>query len=191
MLRIPSKGLPITFGTNPLAPLPDGQHSRLAACGDEIIPRLVRRQNKPYGSTMKRACTCAKAPRLCPLHVLGKWIAGCQDATPFAKFSANFARTEINRRAVDAGFEGGKHYCLHDLRRGHAQKILQSNCNLQQILRAGEWVSPAFLRYLDTVKVDRDWSYRHTCKSLRARKSKAQRLVEYYRLPTTASMGSS
>ena len=97
------------------------------------------RNNKPYGSTIWRAGACAKAPRLCSLHVLGKWINGCQDVAPFGKFSASFTMTEIKRRAVDAGFEGGDHYCLLDLCRGHAQYMTQANCGfLQQILRARE-----------------------------------------------------
>ena len=39
-----------------------------------------------------------------------------------------------------------------------AQRLRErhDSVNLKQILRAGEWVSPAFLRYLDTVQVDRD-----------------------------------
>ena len=41
MRRIPSEGLPITV-----------QRSCLAVCGDEIILRLARRKNKPYGSTI-------------------------------------------------------------------------------------------------------------------------------------------
>ena len=47
------------------------------------------------------------------------------------------------------------HYCLHDFRRGHAKDLVESGCDLQQILRTGECVSPAFLRYLDSVKCEK------------------------------------
>ena len=46
------------------------------------------------------------------------------------------------------------HYCLHGFRRGHAQELVESGCDLLQILRAGEWASPVFLCYLGSVKYD-------------------------------------
>ena len=41
------------------------------------------------------------------------------------------------------------HYRTHDLRRGHAEDLKLSGASLLEILRAGEWRSPVFLRYLD------------------------------------------
>ena len=34
--------------------------------------------------------------------------------------------------------------------------MVELGCDLPQILQAGEWVSPAFLRYLDSVKFEKD-----------------------------------
>jgi hypothetical protein len=42
------------------------------------------------------------------------------------------------------------------MRRGHAQDLVENGGNLQQILSAGQWSSPAFLKYIDSAKADRD-----------------------------------
>ena len=47
-------------------------------------------------------------------------------------------------------------YRLHDLRRGHAQDLQQSGASLAEILAAGEWRSPAFLKYLNMHKLHED-----------------------------------
>ena len=45
---------------------------------------------------------------------------------------------------------------LHDFRRGHARDLQLAGRNLKQILEAGEWRSPAFLKYLDVEGLERD-----------------------------------
>ncbi len=40
------------------------------------------------------------------------------------------------------------------LRRGHAQQILNDGGTLAEVLRAGQWSSPAFLLYLDLAEVE-------------------------------------
>ena len=47
-----------------------------------------------------------------------------------------------------------RHYRTHDLRRGHAEDLKLSGANLFEILRAGEWRSPAFLSYLDVNELE-------------------------------------
>ena len=47
-------------------------------------------------------------------------------------------------------------YTLHDMRRGHGLDLVEEGGDLQEILSAGQWSSPAFLKYLDRSKVDRD-----------------------------------
>ena len=43
-----------------------------------------------------------------------------------------------------------------DLRRGHARDLQKRGASLYEILTAGEWRSPAFLKYLDTYALERD-----------------------------------
>ena len=43
-------------------------------------------------------------------------------------------------------------YGSHDFRRGHAVDMQLGGCSPGEILRAGEWSSPAFLKYPDMVE---------------------------------------
>ena len=73
----------------------------------------------------------------------------------FAGVSAAWARCELRRRLKLLGVGGADNICLHDFRRGHAQDLVKSGADLQRILRAGQSVSPAFFKYLDTVKCEK------------------------------------
>ena len=42
------------------------------------------------------------------------------------------------------------------LRRGHARDLQRHGASLYEILMAGEWRSPAFLKYLDVFALERD-----------------------------------
>ena len=52
------------------------------------------------------------------------------------------------------GVEKFESYRSHDIRRGHALDLQCAGAPLWQILEAGEWSSPAFLKYLDLHKLD-------------------------------------
>ena len=43
------------------------------------------------------------------------------------------------------------------MRRGHAQDLVESEAPLKEILRAGEWRSPAYLEYLDIQQLEDDF----------------------------------
>ena len=47
-------------------------------------------------------------------------------------------------------------YRTHDLRRGHAKDLQERGAGLAEILRAGEWRSPAFLTYLDLHSLEKE-----------------------------------
>ena len=85
-------------------------------------------------------------------------MAGQAEAstTPFNHLSANAARAELKRRVAALGVKGASQHNLHDLRRGHAQDMAESGSNIYEILGAGEWVSPAFIKYMDVAKLDGD-----------------------------------
>ena len=156
LLCAPSECLPLTAVGDPCATLPEGKHSAIAVQGDELILRLAKQKNRPHGSVIRRGCTCAADERLCAVHVVIRWWAAQADgARPFAGVSAAWARCELRQRLKLLGVGGADNFCLHDFRRGHAQDLVESGADLQRILRAGEWVSPAFLKYLDTVKCEK------------------------------------
>ena len=52
------------------------------------------------------------------------------------------------------GIDHANSYWLHDLRRGHAQDMVDNGGRLCDILRAGEWTSPAFTSYLNLEAVE-------------------------------------
>ena len=70
-------------------------------------------------------------------------------AKPFADWSGEVALRTLRRRLQIVGVSDAPSYILHDMRRGHAQDLLDRGAHLREILMAGEWKSPAFLAYLD------------------------------------------
>ena len=49
------------------------------------------------------------------------------------------------------------HICVcrtHDWRRGHARDMARGGSRLWEILKAGDWRSPAFLKYLDAQELE-------------------------------------
>ena len=47
-------------------------------------------------------------------------------------------------------------YRTHDLRRGHARDLQARGATLAEILAAGDWRSPSFLKYLDEQQLEED-----------------------------------
>jgi hypothetical protein len=145
----------MTVGSNPEAPLADGVHSCVAVIGNELVLKLARRKNKIHGSTLRRACSCPASRWMCPVHVLGEWLSTREiGSQPFLHLRADVARSALRRRLGWLGVKEASAYSLHDFRRGHAHDLAAAGGSLQAILAAGEWTSPAFLKYLDTVQLE-------------------------------------
>ena len=68
---------------------------------------------------------------------------------------ADAARAALRARLASLGLADAAAYNLHDFRRGHAHDLAEAGGGLKQILDAGEWVSPAFLRYLDITQLEK------------------------------------
>jgi hypothetical protein len=75
-------------------------------------------------------------------------------STPFAGETAGSARLKLKARLHALKVPSAGRYWLHDLRRGHAQDLVDNGGNLCEILAAGEWSSPKFTAYLDLNKVE-------------------------------------
>ena len=152
LLRVPSECLPIVIGEHPDKPLEPCVHSCLGADDNEVVLRLAGMKNRLHGSVIRRGCERSTQPRLCPVHVLGKWVRLQKvGSEPFEAISPASARATLQ----ELGLADSHAYCLHDMRRGHAQDLVEAGSSLQQILKASEWVGPAFLKYLDAVKVEK------------------------------------
>ena len=158
MLRVPSELLPATSGANGDADLPlvAGAHSCFSVCGEDVVLRLAKRKNRAHGSTLRRGCWCSsKADTTCPVHVLGPWLDSLPPGSkPFSGITAVAARRDLKRRLRCLKVKAADTYWLHDLRRGHAQDMVDNGGRLCEILKAGEWSSPAFTAYLDLDAVE-------------------------------------
>ena len=154
LLRMPSEALPMIVG--------DGSEKEVAQSvvwvdpvKKEIVLKLGRRKNKEQGSRLVRTCWCKECPRTCPVHVLGPLIKNSQPGEAlFAGISSQAALCKLRVMLAAIGVEKSECYRSHDMRRGHALDLQCAGAPLWQILEAGEWSSPAFLRYLDLHRLD-------------------------------------
>ena len=155
LLRLPSEALPIVTGGFGLGH--GRQKAQVLVESDCISLKLAKRKNKPEGSLLKRFCWCGQCKYTCPVHVLGKYFKQFPDgAKPFARFSAGSALGCLRACLTTAEIPEAKLYRTHDLRRGHARDLQRSGSSLIEILSAGEWRSPAFLKYLDKAQLETD-----------------------------------
>ena len=76
--------------------------------------------------------------------------------TPFAEYRPDVVLRELRRCLQELQVPGAMAYRTHDFRRGHAEDLRISGAGLGEILRAGDWKSPAFLQYLDREQLERD-----------------------------------
>jgi hypothetical protein len=160
LLRVRSEGLPIVSGAvgNADSPLLPGTHSCWSMVGKSLVLKLRRRKNKPHGSVLRRPCSCKFVLACnCPVHGIGPWLKTLEPgSTPFAHISGAYALAELRRRLTLLGIPDAEKYVLQDFRKGHADDIRARGGTLREILEAGEWRSPAFLRYLDVNKMEAD-----------------------------------
>ena len=61
-----------------------------------------------------------------------------------------------NTTLAKLGMPEARSYRAHDFRRGHADDLRRAGATLKEILKAGEWKSPAFLQYLDMEDLEHD-----------------------------------
>ena len=156
LLRLPSEALPMVVAGG----AEQAQAKSVVSIDwdkGELVLELKRRKNKENGSRLVRTCWCKECPNTCPVHVLGKYVS---DAAPgavlFAGISPANTLDTLRRMLAVLKVEQAELYRTHDLRRGHALDLQCSGAPLWQILEAGEWSSPAFLKYLDLHRLDRE-----------------------------------
>jgi hypothetical protein len=139
---------------------PEWEHAGTKQClmwrdGDKICLRLLRRKNRSKGSgTLFRVCSCGERPSAtCPVHVLWDRFLGTfpEGAEPWSSITSGGARDPLRRILALLHVPDAAKYRTQDLRRGHAEDMRRSGCSLAEILRAGQWKSTAFLKYLDEV----------------------------------------
>ena len=156
LLRMPSEALPMIAG--------DGSENELAQsvvwldpAKEELVLKLRRRKNRPQGSRLVRTCWCKECTRTCPVHVLGPLISKTMPGIELFKgITKADALASLRSMLAAIGVEKAECYRSHDMRRGHTLDLQCAKAPLWQILEAGEWSSPAFLKYLDLHKLDQE-----------------------------------
>jgi len=139
LLRVPSEALPLEW---------DGDHSRISLRDSDATIVLMRRKNVTTPTSMTRACCCESSGRgLCAVH----WLHDLHRRSPSGRlFQFNVAqfRRYTQAFATMVGVSMPGRVGTHAFRRGMAQDIVDAGGSLAILLRAGEWRSAAFLRYL-------------------------------------------
>lgn len=158
LLRLPSEALPAVAGRDRDVPEASAILSKTSGdAGVELVLTLRRRKNKLGGSRLVRGCWCSKSPTVCPVHVLGPIVDATPEGQPlFPGLTARTAMCSLRAILKALKVKDSHAYGTHDFRRGHALDLERSGAPLWQILAAGEWRSPAYLRYLDLNLIDRD-----------------------------------
>ena len=143
--------------------LPPGLHSSCWVLGSEFAMRLATRKNKFRGFTLRRGCLCSSLPGardICPVHALSVAVAGKPEGAllfpTWAQRGSQALLQSLRRRLCLLGVPNFHEFGLHSLRRGQAQQILDDGGSLADVLRAGQWSSPAFLLYLDFAEVEQE-----------------------------------
>lgn len=75
---------------------------------------------------------------------------------PFGNIYASGALHVLRETLRNVGIKNASEFRCHDFRRGHALDLQLSGASLYEILDAGGWRSPAFLKYLDLEVLERD-----------------------------------
>ena len=155
LLRVPSEGLPMVFGgiisSDAVLPLGEGAHSCLSGNEGTLTLQLARRKNKQHGSTLVRHCWCKTCPTTCPVHMCMRYLINPMHKGQgiFRQLSPHDVTCTLRRRLAKLRVKHADEFRSHDFRRGHARDLQRNGARLGEILKAGEWSSPAFLKYLD------------------------------------------
>ena len=155
LLRVPSECLPIVKIDQPPAAGSVLGQATVWVEADRIVLKLQRRKNRPNGSLLWRACWCSTCKATCPVHVLGAYFQGLAcGAAPFVARTPGAALGSLRDILSFLNVPDAHHFRTHDFRRGHAEDLKLSGATLYEILMAGEWRSPAFLKYLDVMELE-------------------------------------
>ena len=152
LLRLPSEALPIVRGSAGVA---NNEQSCLYLSGDLLCLKLAKRKNKQHGSLLKRGCWCHSCKLTCPIHTLWPYFEDMQIGhKPFAKITPASALARLRSFLRELGVANAGKYRTHDWRRGHAKDMQMNGSTLYEILMAGEWRSPSFMTYMDTMELE-------------------------------------
>ena len=119
LLRVPSEALPARAGDSGLPP---SWQAGVFLSGEELCLRLRQRKNRRQGSLLTRKCWCARSPSTCPVHVVGRRLAGYRQGEHLFPGVTPARALGTLRSALHAlGVSDADCFRTHDFRRGHAE----------------------------------------------------------------------
>ncbi len=154
LLRLPSEALVIQRA----ASLDDASHLRAGFFISEeaAVSSLARRKNRERRTTIVRNCWCQRSRATCPVHALGaRFNSQSVGEAPWAGWCATGVRNALRSALRHTGVVNADACGTHSFRRGHAQDIVEFGGRVTDILKAGDWQMPAWMRYLDVEKMER------------------------------------
>ena len=108
-----------------------------------------------YSDNSNEAMFCSETRKLlCSVH----WLQTLQERPVAGGSVFQLSKDHLARRVKQLvgklGVPDVQRYGTHAVRRGMAQDILDMGGNLPALLKAGDWSSSAYLRYLRTSQAD-------------------------------------
>ena len=89
--------------------------------------------------------------------VLGEHIRSLPDGAPlFPNITRHSVLRLLRTRLEELRVPDAGQYRTQDFRRGHAKDLQVRGASLKDILTAGEWKSPAYLKYQDLELLEHD-----------------------------------
>ena len=154
LLRFKSECVPLCKASEARDSEPLTIHSAATLWETEISIRLRRRKNRPRGAFVRRVCACKSSAELCLVHRLKqRWEATGDQGRLFHMSYEKWLR-RLRRRLAQLGEVHPERYAANALRRGAATDVFRRTGSIAAVLHAGDWSSPAFLKYLKEEAVE-------------------------------------
>jgi len=134
--------------------------SVLVVSDKDVKLHLRWRKNTDMPSVLTRTCWCGMQPQeasICPVHVFGAWAATHDSgAALFAGLTLHVVVKTLRSWLRDGNIIENPGECRpHDFRRGHVRDMQESGASLQEILLAGGWRGPGFMKYMHLGDLER------------------------------------
>ena len=142
LFRMPSECIPLQLA---------GEHSEVVIEGEVLKITLARRKCSSVPSLLERHCCCARSGRsLCAVHQMAPILELARQSGSDRLFSLTAPVFQRRMRELAAACEIPHHDKLgtHALRRGMARDIIDAGGSLAVLLRAGDWKSASYIKYL-------------------------------------------
>ena len=121
---------------------------------------LKSRKNLQGGDVISRKCICdnKQFKELCPVHSVLQYLIVSKRAHSGKLFNFSYHIFQEKMRTLLAvkGTQNANKVTTKAFRRGTANKLVKEGGSLAEILAAGAWHSPAYLKYLLTHEVEQE-----------------------------------